>query len=344
MYKLRNIFIFSCVLLVAPLLTYAQAVGSAPDPVQYIVAPQTPGPNTNVAIQVQGTGTFLGDSTVTWSENGKIVSSGTGDSAFNFTTGPLGTETVIHVDINSSQEGDITHTFTFIPSIIDLVWEADTTAPPLFKGKSLYSAGSTLRVVAFPTILANGGHLPASSLSYQWAVNSTPDPSGSGLGKSSYTFIGDQLQPQEDVTVDVYYGANDVGRGEVVIPNSTPELVLYDQDPLRGTLYDEALPGTISLDTKQLTVDAVPYYFSNASVADGGLEYAWTLNGSTITGPESAKGVLTLVQTGSGTGAADLSVTLQDNDTDKLVQAAQATLQLVFGQSTGSNLSSFFGL
>ena len=118
--------------------------------------------------------------------------------------------------------------------------------------------------------------------------------------------------------------------------------MLYDKDPLRGLSFDSALPAAISLNSKQLTIQAVPYFFSNSSLANGALTYAWTLNGNDTTGPNSAQGELSLLATGSGSGSATVGVTLQNNDTDKLVQAANAALQIIFGtQSSGGGL---FGL
>jgi hypothetical protein len=340
----KKIVLLALALFLTAGAVHAQSDGIVPDPVQYSATPETPGPNTTVSLSVQGVGTFLGDSTVTWSQNGTVLSSGVGDSSYSFTTGALGQETDIHVEIDSSAEGTITHDFIFIPSLVDLIWEADTSAPPFFRGKPLYSAGSELTVIAYPIVILNGTRIAADSLSFQWTVDDIPQTAQSGLGKNTISFMGNQLQNGEDVEVDVDLGNALVGESEIVVSASSPQVVLYEQDPLRGTLYDEALPSSISLDTKELTVQAVPYYFSNESIENGSLSYNWTLNGAAITGPESAQGILTLLQTGSGTGAADLAVSVQNNDSSKFVQAANATLQLVFGASTGSSISSLFGL
>jgi len=323
-------------------LAHAQSTSAVPAPVQYVVSPETPGPNTQVTIEAQGVGTFIGHSTITWSQNGNVVSKGQGQRDFTFTTGPIGTETQIHVEIDSSTQGTLTESWVFIPSLVNLVWEADTTVPPLYKGKALYSGGSDIKVVAFPSIAINSGTIPASSLSFQWTLDGDPLPNQSGIGQNSLTFTGSQLQNEEDVSVDVYYGATKVGTGSVVIPATDPELVLYDKDPLRGIIFDSALPAGISLGSKEFTVQAVPYYFANSSFANGALTYAWTLGGNDTSGPNSAAGQLTLTQTGSGAGSAYLGVSLQNNDTDKLVQAANAAVQIVFGtQSSGLGL---FGL
>ena len=342
MYQKQLKHIFLAALLLGAGVAHAQSGGYVPPPIQYVVSPQTPGPNTQVNIEVQGVGSFVGDSTITWSQDGKVVSSGVGQRDFSFTTGALGTQTHIHVVVKSATEGTLTQDWVFIPSAVNLVWEADTSVPPFYRGKALYSGGSQVRVVAFPNIVVNGKTFAASSLSFQWTLDGDPLPSQSGLGKNSLTFTGSQLQPEEDVSVDVYYGASKVGQGSVAIPATVPQLLLYDKDPLRGLLLDTALPAGIALASNEFSVQAVPYYFSNASIKNGSLSYTWTLNGNDTTGPSAAQGLLTLRQTGAGTGAAVLGVALQNNDTDKLVQAASAALQIIFGnQSSGSSL---FGL
>lgn len=322
-------------------LAHAQ-LSAVPPPIQYIVSPQTPGPNTQVTIQIEGVGTFLGDSTVIWTENGKVVSSGVGDRTLTFTTGSLGTETHIHSEVDSATEGTITNDWVFVPSTITMLWEADTSVPPLYRGKALYSGGSNVKVIAFPSIVVNGKNLPTNSLSFQWTLDDNPLTQQSGLGQNTLTFTGNQLQSQEDAEVTVYYGASEVGYGEVIIPATTPQILFYVNDPLRGLLLDSALPASVTMNTTELTLQAVPYYFANQSLANGDATYAWTLNGNDTTGPNAAEGLLTLRQTGSGAGSADIGVAVQNANPSMLIQSAQTAIQILFGQSSSG--SSLFGL
>lgn len=340
--KQHNYFLPAIVaaLVAAAPFAYAQ-VTNVPAPIQYVVSPDTPGPNTQVTIEAQGVGTYLGDSTITWTMDGKVALTGVGERDFTFTTGALGSQTRIHVVITSATQGTLTNDWVFIPSSVNMVWEADTSVPPLYKGKALYSGGSNLKVVAFPSIVVNGKALPVSSLSFQWTANDNPLPQRSGLGKNSLTFTGDQLQAGEGVAVTVYYGASKVGYGQVFIPASTPQILMYDKDPLRGIMLDSALPNALSLSAKEFTIQAMPYFFANQSLHNGAATFAWTLNDEDTTGPNAAKGQLTLRQTGSGTGSAVIGVTVQNTDSSMLIQAAQAVIQIVFGQSSSG---SFFGL
>ena len=311
---------------------------------QYTVTPATPAPGDSVLIEIEGVGTFLGNATITWKQDGKMLASGVGKRSYTFVAGPLGSQTTIVATINSSSQGVITKSFSFRPSSVEMLWEAQTSAPPWYAGKPLYTAGSALTVVALPQIVSNGKTVSASALSFQWSRNGTPLPQSSGAGQSGITFAGSQLLSSEDVSVDVLLAGAAVAHGEIVIPASKPQVLLYVQDPLRGTLYDSALSNSISLSQAEITLQAVPYFFADSSVANGSVPFAWTLNGSDASGPQTAQGVLTLRQSGSGAGQAALSVSMQNNDSDKYVQSAQAALTILFGGATASSFTSFFGL
>lgn len=321
---------------------FAQTLGASP--VQYTITPEAPGPGDTVLIEVAGVGTFLGDATITWQQDGKTAASGPGESKFSFVAGPLGSKTTIKVTINSSTEGTLTKTFSFSPASVNMLWEADTSAPWWFKGKPLYTAGSSLTVTALPQIISGGKTLSAGVLSFQWKVNDTPVPQSSGLGKNRITFTGSQLLPGETASVDIYYAGTLAGRGSIYVPAAKPLAMLYVRDPLRGTLFDRALQNTVTLNSTEFTLEAAPFYFSNASVEGGSVPFAWKLNGDDTTGPQTAQGLLTLRQSGSGAGRAQLEVDLQNTDSSKYVQSAQNTITILFGGASNSAFSSFFGL
>jgi hypothetical protein len=296
-----------------------------------------------VVIEVQGVGTFLGESQITWQVDGKTVLSGIGERRFSFTVGSLGSQTSVSVTINSATKGVITKSFIFKPSTVTLLWEADTTVPLLYAGKALYSGGSGLKVVAIPQVIAAGATVSANNLSFQWERNGTPMTSLSGKGRSTLTLNGNQLLPEERVGVTVLLNDTTVARGSVIILASKPLLRIYELDPLRGMLTDRALSGQVSLAGKEVSVKAEPYFFANLG-STGPLSYEWTLNNKQATGPDTSRGILTLRQTGEGTGSASLFVSLQNTNPSQYVQSASAALSLLFGGSSGNSLSSFFGI
>lgn len=320
----------------------AQVSTAVPAPVQYIVSPQNPGPGQFVYVEVQGVGTFLGNSTITWSVNGKTFSSGVGQRTFSFTTGALGQTTQLDVSIQSSEYGLITHTFTFNPSYVNLTWEGETTVPPFYKGRALMSPGATARVAAFPVAYEGGRAVSPSQLSYQWKVNDQAVPEQSGLGRNSFVLSSNWLHTSETVSVDVVDGNTTLGSASMNVPATAPFIDLYPVDPLRGTLYDFALAGSIRMTAAEETLQAEPFYFSPESFSNGKLAYAWQLNGNDTTGPNAAQGELTLRQTG-GAGSANVSVSLQNTDSTKLLQQASREVSLSFG-GTGNLLNSLFGI
>jgi len=323
------------------LSAHAQSGGLNTNSVEFVVSPETPGPGERVTIEAQGVGGFLGDARIVWQENGKTTLSGVGERSFTFTVGGVGTQTRIAVTIDSTQ-GNFVKEFTFSPGTINLLWEADTSVPPLYRGKALYSGGSKIKVVALPRIISRGVHVSTNSLSFKWSVGGEPVVNQSGLGRSVFSYYGNQLNQNETIEVEVFLAGSLVGRAVLVVPKTEPTLQLYVKDPLRGVLFDQALPSTMSLIGQEVTLLAQPYFFANESITNNTLAYVWTLDGKAVSGPETAKGVLTLRPSGSGVGQSRLSVQLQNNDTYKFLQAATARLQIIFGQQT--NITSGFGI
>ena len=337
------IFIFAAIFLAGSV--HAQTTGSSGvDPVQFVINPDVPGPNQLTTVEVQGVGTFLGDANITWQLNGKTVAAGVGVKKISFTTGDIGVTSRVHVTINSSIQGTIVRDFSFTPTRINLIWEADTSVPPMYLGKALYSAGSTVSVTAFPQVVVSGKTVSPNNLSFHWSLNDTPNMEQSGTGHNVFTFQGSQLNSSERVSVDVYFGSALVGQSSISIPAVDPQVLFYNKDPLRGVVYDQAFPSTISLAGQEITLQAVPYYFANESFASGATTYSWQLNGNDTSGPDSANGTLTLRQSGNGAGQASLSVQIQDANPTQFVQAAQAALTIIFGGQSSTNNSSTFGL
>jgi hypothetical protein len=321
-------------------VVHAQTLDGQNTTIQFEVDPEVPGPNQQVTIDAQGVGGFLGDAMITWQQNGKTALSGAGEHSFSFFTGGVGTQTKIHVVVNSPSLGTFTKDFTFIPTLVNLLWEANTSVPPLYRGKALYSPGSQIKIIALPQVVSNGALLPASRLSYKWSVGDEPATDRSGLGRSTFTFSGNQLNPSETVSVDVYFGSTLVGHGAITIPATQPDVLFYVQDSLRGTLLDQALPSSIALAGQEVTLNAQPLYFASESIGNS-LTYNWALNNQTVTGPNTSKGLLTLRQTGGGVGQSLVSLDLQNSNTSAFLQTVSAKLNIIFGQQTGSAASGF---
>ncbi len=337
------LFLFVMAFLCVPVAQAQTSLGNL-DPVTFSFSPELPGPYEQVRIEAKGVGTFLGDAVITWRLNGAVALTGAGERVFTFTTGALGAQSRIDITINSVSKGTITKSFVFIPSVVNLVWEADTSVPPLYRGKALYSGGSNLKVIAFPTVVANGKTISSNNFSFQWTRNGNKLPAQSGLGRDTLTFTGDQLRTLETVSVDVYFDDVLVGRGGVSIPATNPSLVMYQRDPLRGIMYDKAATSPFSLGESEATLVAHPFYFSNSSLAANKVTFTWTINGTPATGPNTAQGIITLRQTGSGAGESRVKVEAQNTDDTSFIQRAETMLRILFNSKQNSVLPGTFSL
>lgn len=338
MQKLRNILFLSVSFFGFAFFAHAQTLTNFTQ-VQFAVAPQTPGPNTEVTIAAQGVGGFLQDAKFVWKKDGVTALSGVGESTYTFVTKDVGVPTRIHVDITSAA-GNFTKDFSFTPANITLLWESDTSVPPLYRGKALYTPGAKIKVVALPQVFVGGGVVSQQALSYQWSVNDNLVSSASGVGRSTFVYYGNQLNKSENVSVTIKYGGESVGSASTVITAAKPFIAFYVKDPLRGVLFDQTLPGVVSLLGQELTLFAQPYYFSNESFGKT-LSYAWTLNGEEVTGSDTERGMLTLRQSGAGEGQSSIGLKLENSDDYKFIQNAAAELIVVFGLQAPQNGTSF---
>jgi hypothetical protein len=336
------LYVLAVLLSLTPFAIASAQVGQ--DPVKFVIAPDHPGPGDTVVIEAQGVGGFLGDATITWRVNGNLVLSGVGEQKFSFTLGGLGSTNTVDVTISSPSRGVITKKFSFNPSNVYMLWEAKTSVPPFYLGKALFTGGSVFKVVAVPQVVVRGSTVSVGSLSFAWQRNGTPLPEQSGRGKNILNLTGNQLLLQETVAVDVSLNGEVVARGEVVIPVQKPQVLLYESDPLRGVLYDQALTNRASLAVKEVAFKAEPYFFDLGSLNSGSVSYEWRLNNKVTTGPETSKGYLTLRQSGNGEGSAALSVALQNLDSGKYVQTAKTALTILFGNTTSGSTQAPFGL
>ncbi len=164
-----------------------------------------------------------------------------------------------------------------------VVWEADTYTPPNYLGKALPSAGSTVTVTALPYgPNAAGLPLTAADFTYTWTKDGLSLPSSSGVGKNSLSFTAASMGSNV-IGVQAESKANKlVLQQQIIIPITTPQVLLYEYDPLWGTLQNRTLPTLYQLLKKELSVAAVPYFINTNATRAGEVEYGWQLNGKPI--------------------------------------------------------------
>ncbi len=297
------------------------------------VSPEFPEEYTDVTIRVESFSSDLDRSTINWYEDGVRKASGIGRNTFIFKTKGQGELTTIRI-VAATPDGSVEETLRFRPAAVDLIWEAISYTPPFYRGHSLSAWGSRVRVSAMPLMRSESGLLDPDTLIYTWKQNNVVQGSVSGRGKRTFFFTNDSLvRGQTDVEVEVG-SPNETffALKRVSIKPVAPTLVLYEDHPLYGLMFQRAARGAYRLPSDEVTLVAVPYHFTAASAASDRLAYDWKLNGPPIA-PTGASNVLTLRKAAEASGEASLTLSVQH--LDHLLQAGRESLRLFFGGAGG---------
>ncbi len=318
--SLYCLLFFSCFFFLLPQLAGAQ---NYQQKIQISAFPATPQPGQQVTLTAESFVASLRKAPIIWTVNGVQVDKGVGKTSIRITAGALGTSQTVRVSAETSEQGVVTDQLTLSPAAVALIWEGDTYTPPLYKGRSLYSPQSTVRVAAVPQIMKAGKILPPKGLVYTWKKDGKVIPEASGYGKDSYSFSAGFLT--RPIRIDVEVAPTDqsvVARNNSTLTPRVPLVLVYEQDPALGLVRENSLETSYSLKNKEITLAAIPYFFTARSTDDPFLTYNWRMNGQSIPGNSNHPSFITLRQDGavSGQGIISLEIAhknyvLQDNTT-----------------------------
>lgn len=198
------------------------------------------------------------------------------------------------------------------PAEMDLLWEADSFTPPLYRGKKLASSGSTIHAEARARLKnPDGGAIEARNIVYTWHRNGTLIHSASGRGKTSATFPSPQLFDTDTISVEVVSLDGSVGASASArIPSIDSLVVLYQDHPLFGVLYNAALHSSMTFPDTEVTFAAIPYFAPNIfGPSDRALTYAWRVNGASVPSSLARPDQLTInAENSSGRARVDLEI------------------------------------
>lgn len=331
--KLKSILFW---MLVFSLVLPAFLVHAQTEALRINVTPSHPQPFETVVISVEDFSRDLNKSEMSWSVDGKVVSSGVGLKNVSFKTGDLGTAT--KVDINM---GGVVETVILRPSVTDLLWQADTYTPPFYKGKALHTAQDPVTVYAEPFIVNKSGtRISPDNLVYKWKLDGSVNSNASGYGKKTFTITPSILVKPINVSVEITSTDNLYGsEASIVIPNSNPEVVFYENHPLYGIRSSEALNGKdFTVVDSEARIIGEPFFFSNAQKDFNLLTYEWSLNNSKINQLENT----IIVRTPSGEGSGRSLISLKIKNLERFLQTAGDTLYAVYGNNPEQQTQSVF--
>lgn len=294
-----------------------------------VVAPENPAPGQEVTITLSAYGTNINAASISWSVNGSRVQSGTGMTQFKLNAGKSGEVKKVVATVTLEGGTTVTKSFTVSSQDVSIIYESDGYTPPFYKGKAAYAREGTVTLVAVPNLMANGTRLSPGVLTYKWSVDGTVQGSKSGYGRSSFEYTGSILGRDVFIEVEVSSASGATkGKSAIFLSPQEPEVLLYERSPLYGTLFNKEIASRgFQLQEKEVTVSAIPYATSAATLSDGTLSYNWSINGSTIPVPKTQSYATLRNATGlQGTSVIGVSV----SNTTHLLQMMRNSLNINF--------------
>lgn len=324
----------------------AHAAGVIPgvgdlEPITITLSSDAPGPFEKITARAESVRYDINRIRFSWLVNGKQTSSGIGQASVDFETGDVGVATVIRMVAEVPSLGAVSQSVTIVPASVDLLWQAQVYVPTFYQGKALASSAADIKVVAMPNISKQGRKLSSKELVYHWKSDDKTLVSQSGYGKDAITIAGARIYGDTEVSVEVSSLDGSVMTKKFLrVPSIDPKLVFYENRPLEGVRYAQALNGEFSLPGKEAVVRAEPYFFSNF----GALNYEWFFNGQAIEVGREKWNDLVLRQEGNTNGISKINLSVQSGDIlrGRLLQNAAAALLVSFGAQNGG-AGSFFG-
>jgi hypothetical protein len=227
-------------------------------------------------------------------------------------TGALGQKTTVDIIIFTAAGAQIDKQIIIAPAEIDLLWEAQTYTPPFYKGKALPTFKSLVRVTAIPrwnTLTSD-----PTQYSYKWTYNRIQGMAG-GLGKNSVVVPAGWPSSQVPIAVETSFAESAdstwTGYQNTTIPTSNPKLMFYEQAPLLGIQFDQALSGVKNKSGNEVVIRAVPYFFSTDNYLNNELIYTWRINGNNVaTGMDAMN--MTIPKQGKGAETYNIGLRIQN--------------------------------
>ncbi len=295
------------------------------------VKPNNIKPNKETRLTLVSYNIDLNRTEISWYKDGELVLSGIGKTQFSFMNKDLGMKTVVTAYADKYKISK-----TFIPAEIDILWEAvDSYTPPFYKGKALASSESRIRVVAIPHLISlDGLKLDKNKLVYKWKKNRKYRDLNkqSGYGKDSIEFTQSLLLNNELITVEASSLDNKISFSEnKLIKKTNPEIIIYQDHPLKGVEYEKALTEDIFMKNKEITLVAEPYYFSNNGFNLDNLVFNWYLNNKKINSGNS-ENKMTFGFEKEMEGVSKVSLNIKH--IEKILQFAKSnTISLLYGKN-----------
>ncbi len=312
-----------------PFLASAQfgggAVFSLPDELEVEVIPTYPEPKELVWLNLAMYTADLDSADIAWYKDGKQILVGKGLKQYSFRMGENGVPIDIEIRVRLQNGTSFSKKLSLTPSDVELIWEADSYVPPFYQGKALYPRQGRLKVVALPEFIKNGQPVAPNKLVYKWSDGLQVFDSQSGYGRNSIVLNGDILGSTQEVEVLVSDPtSNLVALGSIQISPNDQEIVVYENNPFYGFIFDQALSDRATLDSQETELFVAPFFFSKEARP---LVYSWRMNGQALPELDGSRTAIFRKPDGQS-GESSLSLEIQNPN--KILQFSNKSFRIMF--------------
>ena len=306
------------------------------------ISPENPRPQELVRASIESFSIDLDRaSKITWLQNGEVVNRGVGVKEIAFNAGSLGSRSVIEVIVQSIERGTVNKSITIRPTEVDLLWQADSYTPLLYKGKALPASDTEITIIAIPQFInSNGRKLKTNELIFTWEKDGKILSRESGRGKNTIKIRGPKIFRQTVIRIDTSSldGALQ-GKSHTLISPVLPKIIFYENDPIFGIKYEKAITNTFNLLNKEVMITAHPYFFSSRERISSDFDYLWKVDGSKVSGSPDDESSIVLRQESEGEGVVKIAFSIQN--INRILQSAQSSFSVIFGGSDRNTLFDF---
>ncbi len=288
--------------------------------------PIYPNPSETFTATIETYAINLDKSDVYWLINDTVVASGFGKKQITLKAPESGKG--YRLTVTAKSPGGKTYTFekTFLSSSVSIVWEAtDSYVPDWYEGRALLPEGGKLRIFAMPNM--DNGKLAAKDIVFKWFLNNELLESSSGLGRNYLDYRISEEQGDDlnfELELSPKNSSEKIVRKFSLAPTS-PELIIYKDSPLYGTLSNKAYLGTIPETEKEFSLIAEPF-FSSGKQTFKDLSVTWSVNGILTGKGDSFKKLFRIPSPALGVS----NITVSFENITKLLQDAKTSFSLSF--------------
>lgn len=326
------LFLFLTFLIIAfPGKVSAYYESAGPGDLRSSIYPQNPGINQKANITLASYTVNLDTCNTEWKQDQKPITKGVGQKSFSFTTGKLGQTVAISATIDCPNKAQMKKNWLFQSHNVEFLFVADTYTPPFYKGGSLATSKSNVKIVAFPQVFtATGEMIKAENLIYRWSKNGKAMPNSSGYGKNSLNVQANELPGYTNYSVEILSATGETKVTKTFsLDTGNPKLIFYENKPLLGIQSQKGQGKLFELTESETALNVEPFFFNNSDLINGAISFNWTMNGKKITSNSNGLSII-LRQNSNQSGEATIG--LEAVNTSNLFSSANKNLKINFGQ------------